>query len=173
MVFESVFCRLYIFTFIYKILFEMFVICSLNINGLISKQDQIINFMRYNKIDILLIQEHNIRDITTLSNNLNEFCHVSLNPAICSRGGTAILIDRKLPFSILSVEKSADSRILSMKLKIYDQFFHLVNVYAHSGNKKALEREELFSNELIYYLRNRSEDSLVLRSLETCFFFAI
>ena len=161
MVFESVFCRLYIFTFIYKILFEMFVICSLNINGLISKQDQIINFMRYNKIDILLIQEHNIRDITTLSNNLNEFCHVSLNPAICSRGGTAILIDRKLPFSILSVEKSADSRILSMKLKIYDQFFHLVNVYAHSFNKKALEREELFSNELIYYLRNSLQNTFL------------
>ena len=98
----------------------MFVICSLNINGLINKQDQVIDFMRYNKIGILLLQEHNLRDSNGLSNNFNDFCHVTLNSAICARGGTAILIDRTLPFTVLNIEKSADSRILSMKLKMYN-----------------------------------------------------
>ena len=65
------------------------------------------------------------------------FCHISLNPAISSRGGTAILISRKLPFLIVSEEKSADSRILSVRIKLYDQILHFVNVYAHSGNKKS------------------------------------
>ena len=139
----------------------MFVICSLNINGLSSKQSQVIQFMKYNKIDVLLLQEHNIRNSDKLSVELNDFCHVSLNPAICARGGTAILINRKLPFTLLSEEKSADSRILSVKIKIYSQCLHFVNVYAHSGNKKAAERDELFSNDLIYYLRNSLQNTYI------------
>ena len=62
----------------------MAIVGSLNINGLINKQDQVINFMKYHCIDILLIQEHNIRDINNLSNEFHDFCHISLNPAISS-----------------------------------------------------------------------------------------
>ena len=36
----------------------MFVICSLNINGLISKQSQVIAFMKYNRIDVLLNMDY-------------------------------------------------------------------------------------------------------------------
>ena len=44
-------------------------IASLNINGLNNrmKQLQLIDFMKYNKISILLIQEHNIRDKKVIS----------------------------------------------------------------------------------------------------------
>ena len=40
------------------------VIATLNINGLNNqiKQKQLINFINFHKIDILLLQEHNIRD---------------------------------------------------------------------------------------------------------------
>ena len=139
----------------------MFVICSLNVNGLISKQSQVIDFMTYNKIDILFIQEHNVRSLDKLSNELREFSFISLNPAICSRGGTAILIDKKVPFTVLGEEKSADSRILSLKIKIYEQCLQLVNVYAHSGNKKSMERDELFSKDLLYYLRNSLQNTYI------------
>ena len=140
----------------------MFVICTLNINGLNDrrKQQQVIDFMRYHKIDILLVQEHNIRDQNVISSELNDFCYISINPAICHKGGTAILIDRRLPFHIFNEEKSADSRIISIKLKIYNQFLHIVNVYAHSGNRTA-ERDNLFNNELIYYLRNGLQNTYI------------
>ena len=140
----------------------MFVICTVNINGLNDKrkQQQVIGFMKYHRIDILLVQEHNIRDCNAIGSDLNDFCYVTINPAICHKGGTAILINRKLPFHIFSEEKSADSRILSIKLKIYNQFIHVVNVYAHSGNR-IRERDNLFNSELIYYLRNSLQNTYI------------
>ena len=144
------------------IIFAMFIICTMNINGLNNriKQQQVIGFMKYHRIDILLIQEHNIRDVNAIGNELNDFCYISINLAVCHKGGTAILINRKLPYHIYNEEKSSDSRIMSLKLKIYDQFIHIVNVYAHSGNR-TLERDNLFNNELIYYLRNSLQNTYI------------
>ena len=124
-------------------------IASLNINGLNNrmKQLQLIDFMKYNKISILLIQEHNIRDKKVISSELNDFCEFILNPAISHKGGTAILIDKRISFNVINVEKSANSRIISLKLSVYNQVIHLLNVYAHSNNIK--EREEFFTNEII------------------------
>ena len=143
--------------------FILFNISTLNINGLnnVNKQAQVIEFMKHNFIDILMIQEHNIRDSVVISKELENFCYISMNNAICSKGGTAILVNRKLPFVILSEEKSADSRIISLKIKIHDKAIHLINVYAHSGNEKNVERENLFRNELIYYLRNSLQNTFL------------
>ena len=140
----------------------MFVISTININGLNSKvkQQQVVDFMKFKKIDILLIQEHNIRNFNAIGDVLKDYCYVSINLAVCLKGGTAILISRKLTFHIFSEEKSADSRILSIKLKIYNQFLHIVNVYAHSGSR-GTERDDLFNNELLYYLRNSLRDTYV------------
>ena len=140
----------------------MFVFFTLNINGLNgrNKQLQVINFMKYYNIDILLIQEHNIRNMSAISEDLNDFCYICINLAICLKGGTAIFINRKLPFNIINEELSADSRIISLKLKLYDQIIHIVNVYAHSGNR-GTERDNLFNNDLIYYLRNNLQNTFV------------
>ena len=126
----------------------MLVINSLNINGLNShsKQFQLINFMRNNFIDILMLQEHNIRNDDAVNKELEEFCHISLNYAVSSKGGTAILINRNLPFTILSEEKSADSRIISIRIKIYDQIIQLVNIYAHSGVFNRTKNHNLITN---------------------------
>ena len=140
----------------------MFIISTININGLncINKQKQVVDFMKFKKIAILLVQEHNIRNSNAIGEALNEHCQVCLNLAVCHKGGTAILISRKLPYEIFNEEKSADSRIISIRLKIYDQFLHIVNVYAHSGNKIS-ERNHLFNNELPYYLRNNLQNTYV------------
>ena len=100
----------------------MIVINTLNINGInsVKKQYQLIDFMRKNCIDILLLQEHNIRNYEAVNKDLEKFYHLSLNYAVSSKGGTAILINRNLPFEILSEEKSADSRIISLRVKIAD-----------------------------------------------------
>ena len=95
-------------------------IATLNINGLNNerKQMMLIGHMNYNKIDIMLLQEHNIRDANNICSKLNENFYIILNLAICHKGGTAILIDRKLNFKVKNHEMSADSRIISAILEI-------------------------------------------------------
>ena len=140
----------------------MFIISTININGLnsLNKQQQVVDFMKFHKIDILLIQEHNIRNSNAIGEVLNEYCYVCLNLSVCLKGGTAILINRKLPFDIFNEEKSADSRIISIRLKVYDQYIHIINVYEHSGRKTS-ERNHLFNNELPYYMRNSLQNTYV------------
>ena len=106
-----------------------------------TKQKKLLHFLSYNRIDILLIQEHNLKDSKEICSELNDEYYVSLNYAVCNKGGTAILISKRIPYYILNEEKSADSRIISMKLKVYDQFIHIVNIYAHSGSRSS-DRDE-------------------------------
>ena len=149
--------------FFKKYLFAGLVIHTININGMnkINKQKQIINFIKYNKIDILLVQEHNIRGPGAICTELSDFCFISMNYANCLKGGTAILIQKTLPFVVLSEEKSGDSRIISLKIKLYDQMLHFINIYAHSGREKTNDRDDLFKNELMYYLRNSLQNTLI------------
>ena len=137
------------------------VIASLNINGLNNrdKQLQLIEFMYYNRIDILLLQEHNIRNANVICSELSDKYIVDINLAISHKGGTAILINRKSPIKLLTSEKSSDSRIISMKFKFYEEFFHIVNIYAHASNAK--DREKMFNEDLIYYLRNNIQNSII------------
>ena len=94
----------------------MFIISTINVNGLnsLNKQQQVVDFMKFNKIDILLIQEHNIRNSNAIGEILNDYCYICLNLAVCLKGGTAILISRKLPYEIFNEERSADSRITQL-----------------------------------------------------------
>ena len=130
-------------------------IITININGLNckTKQLQLIDFIKFKKIDVLMIQEHNIRDRSVLCKEILEYFHVYLNLSISHKGGTAIIIDKKLPLEIINYEYSANSRIISMKVNIYNQILHFVNVYAPSGSN-SYERDNLFQNDLLFYLRN-------------------
>ena len=143
--------------------FTELVIITLNINGLNNpiKQRQLVNFINYHKIDILILQEHNIRDEKKICNDLQDACIVDINLAIASKGGTAVLVNRKSPIQILSSEKSADSRIMSVKFKYYDEIYHLINIYAHSGTGNNAERDHLFNNELMYYLRHNLQRTII------------
>ena len=120
----------------------------------------LIGHMNYNKIDIMLLQEHNIRDANNICSKLNESFYIILNLAICHKGGTAILIDRKLNFKVKNHEMSADSRIISAILEIDNKPLHLVNIYAPSGSKNS-ERDDFFNKDLIYYLRNNLDNSVI------------
>ena len=144
------------------IFFKMyFTTSTLNINGLNcrDKQLQLIDFMFQNRIDILLLQEHNIRNDNVICKELDDKYIVILNLAISHKGGTAILINRKSPIKLLNSEKSSDSRIISIKVKIYEEMLHIINVYAHAGNAK--DREKLFNEDLMYYLRNNLQNTII------------
>ena len=76
----------------------LFQIASLNINGLNDdlKQRKLMQYLNEKHIDIALIQEHNIRSNEKLE-YLLQYYIVILNRSILSKGGTPILIDKKLP----------------------------------------------------------------------------
>ena len=120
----------------------------------------LINHMRYNRIDIMLIQEHNIRDMNNVCQELNDQYHILLNLSIAHKGGTAIIIDRKLEYKIKNYEMSADSRIISAFLEIYDKPIYLLNIYAPSGSTNS-ERDKFFLEDLTYYLRNNLDNAII------------
>ena len=138
-------------------------ITSLNINGLncYNKQLKLIDFCKLHKIDVILIQEHNIREKKNLCKEIFDFFHVNINLEISLKGGTAIFINRKLPLDIISCENLANSRIMSMKAKIYNQVLHFLNIYAQSGTNVSKERDELFSNDLVFYLRHNLNNTIM------------
>ena len=135
---------------------------SLNINGLNNERKQLslINYLNYHKIDIVLLQEYNIRENNVICKKLNELYDIVLNLSIAHNGGTAILIDRKLDYDIRNYEMSADARIISLNLNLYGKPFHIVNIYTPSGGKNK-DRDNFFKNDLIYYFRNNLDNSIV------------
>ena len=141
------------FIYFFLISFNMLRLATLNINGINDsmKQLQFIDFVKYHKIDVIFLQEHNIKDRSKI-NEIDKKFHVFINLSINLKGGTAILIDKRLPIYVINEEKSADSRLISLRIKLYNQIIHLVNTYAHSGKNANLDRENLFDTDLLYIL---------------------
>ena len=152
----------YVFFFLSIFLAAGLNIITLNINGLnnVNKQLSLINFMNYRKVDILLIQEHNIREMKVICKELNESYHILMNLSIAHKGGTAIFIDKRLNCNVRNYEMSADSRIISAHLDFYGKVIHIVNIYAPSGGKNS-DRDNFFKDDLIFYLRNSLENSII------------
>ena len=154
-------CKHFPYKYIYILIFNI-KINTLNINGLNTerKQQMLINYMEYNKIDIMLLQEHNIREMGKINKELNEKYQIIINPAIQHKGGTAILLNRKLDLMIKNYEMSADSRIISAIIEISNKPLHIVNIYAPSGSNNS-DRDEFFKVNLTYYLRNNIDNTII------------
>ena len=82
-----------------------------------------LNFVKYNKIDILLLQEHNIRKENVICKEILDEYNFEINYAISLKGGTAIMITKRMPIEIINIEKSANSRIISLELNYMIFFF--------------------------------------------------
>ena len=119
----------------------------------VNVQLQLLNYIKFKRLDIIFIQEHNLRDKSKLSNDLLKVCDVYINFSIFQKGGTAILINKKVSYNLLSTEMSADSRIISLRIKFFENILHLINVYA-PANENYSERDRFFQEDLLYYLRN-------------------
>ena len=153
---------LIIFTILYINIAGSLNITTININGLnkVDKQLSLINFLNYHKIDILLVQEHNIRKRDVICKELNELYHILINLSVAHNGGTAIFIDKRLNCNIRNNEMSADGRIISANLDFYGKPLHIINVYAPSGGKNT-DRDNFFQDDLVYYFRNSLDNSII------------
>ena len=100
-----------------------------------------------------MLQEHNLRYKNLICKELTKGYDIFINLAINQKGGTAILINKKLDYEMLNISMSADSRIISMNIKVCNQKLHIVNVYAPASATNT-ERDNYFQDELLFYLRN-------------------
>ena len=131
-------------------------IATLNINGMNErrKQELLEDYLRTEKITCCLIQEHNLKCQSAIYDIISDKYDIFFNASIKLKGGTMILLDKSIKYSVIGLEMSHDSRIISLKINIESQYLHLLNVYAPSGKQYQNEREDLFKNEILYYLRN-------------------
>ena len=132
-------------------------LATINVNGLSTQQKQIKfhSFLSYHKIDIVLVQEHNVKDKSTLDYLLN-FYTIILNPTINIKGGTAIMYNKKLELEIVNMYLHPSSRITEVSIKYQKHAFDVICIYSHSGSNHNKDREEFFDQELLPLLQNSS-----------------
>ena len=112
---------------------------------------KLVNYLKGKSIDIVLIQEHNIKSLDKIE-YLLQFYNVILNKSVLLKGGTLILINKRLPATICRFYLHPTSRICSVVLNVMGTELYLVNLYAPSGKNKEQERENLLENELLQQL---------------------
>ena len=88
---------------------------------------------------------------------LADFFKIIFNPTIAFKGGTAILIDKKLDIELSKSYLHPGSRITMVSLIMQGHSIDLFCVYAHSGTNVCKEREEFFEKELLPLIRNQSD----------------
>ena len=106
---------------------------------------KLVNYLKSKSIDIVLVQEHNIKSLGKIEYLLQHY-NVILNKSILLKGGTLILIDKRLPARVCRSYLHPTSRICTVVLNIMGTELYLVNLYAPSGKNKEQEREDLLEN---------------------------
>ena len=141
----------------FPIFFKFLRLATININGLSTQHKQIKfhSFLTYHRIDIVLVQEHNVKDKCTIA-YLDNFYTVILNPSINIKGGTAIMLNKKLDFEIGNIYLHPSSRMTKISIKYQKHSFDVICVYGHSGSSHNKEREEFFDKELLPLMQNTS-----------------
>ena len=121
---------------------------------------KLVKYLYEKSINIIMIQEHNIKSIAKIE-YLMKYYNAILNQSILLKGGTLILIDKRLPAKVCRSYLHPSSRITTAVINIMGTELYLVNMYAPSGKKKQVEREQLFETELIYQLTTNTDNMLM------------
>ena len=137
-------------------------IATLNVNGLNDSLKQIclVNTLLHQKLDVVLLQEHNIKEIRTLE-YITKYFDIVLNTSPLLKGGTCILIRKNKNIEIVNQEMDAEGEIIGIQIKYCDNIIPIINVYAPSGTNKHKEREDFFRDKILYYLRHNHENLII------------
>ena len=104
---------------------------------------KLVSYLQSNFIDIAMLQEHNVKDAKKIE-YLTKFYYVILNKSILLKGGTLIIVDKRLPSTIVYSYMHPTSRLSTTTLNIFNTTIYLEHVYAPSGNNKEKERGDVF-----------------------------
>ena len=135
---------------------------SLNVNGMNArdKHFKVNQFLKKHKIDILLVQEHNLKSNDCIK-NIDMDYDVYINNSILHKGGTAIFIRKNAGINVINVQYHSSSRIICMNIKINDLYFKILNIYGHSGPNLKTDREDFFAQEMLFYLQGNLENIII------------
>ena len=114
----------------------------------------------YQKLDVVLLQEHNIKEIRTLE-YITKYFDIVLNTSPLLKGGTCILIRKNKNIEIVNQEMDAEGEIIGIQIKYCDNLIPIINVYAPSGTNEHKEREDFFRDKILYYLRHNHENLII------------
>ena len=103
-----------------------------------SKQLKLVDFIKFHRLDVIMLQEHNVHSMSKICKELLDICHIFLNLAVNLKGGTAILINKKLHHELICKEMSADSRLMSIKINLYKHVLHFIWSIAQKSTKISL-----------------------------------
>ena len=76
---------------------------TININGLNceKKQQMLFDHIQQNNFSIINLQEHNLKSQDDLLDIFSKYFYVFVNESINLKGGTAILVDRRITENII------------------------------------------------------------------------
>ena len=128
-------------------------ITTINVNGLndILKRNKTFNWFKLQKSDITLIQETHPTNVTA-SQWTKEWDGVSLlnSGPTNQSAGVAILISKHIKHEILSTNSDNLGRRISIDIKIQNETYQILNIYAPNKPKT----NENFFEETNHYIKN-------------------
>ena len=132
-------------------------IMTLNINCLVNTNSRIglVDVLRRNQPHVLCLQEVNIPQVE-LQDLVDPLKYNCFTNSVENGRGTAILWMKCL--NVRDSTAVVVNRIAAIELEDY----FIVNVYAHSGRAKRMERAELFAHDLNPFLASRDNKKIIL-----------
>ena len=112
------------------------IISSWNVNSVRARIENILNYIKDEKPDILLLQEIKTQEETYPFNELNNLGYISYVSGQKSYNGVSILSKMNLKNinKILLGDKIKQSRIISADIKINKKSVEIINIYVPNGN---------------------------------------
>ena len=134
-------------------------ICTLNVNGIaeLHKREKVFTNLLDKHFDIYLLQETHLPDVTQGELWEKQWGGRALwSPGTNRSAGVGLLLHPGSAIEIVDHKSDTDGRVLSVKLKLNDQFLQLINVYAPN---KHSDRENFFAT--LWRLAFRNVDTIV------------
>uniref|UniRef100_A0A1A7ZMF0 Endonuclease/exonuclease/phosphatase domain-containing protein n=1 Tax=Nothobranchius furzeri TaxID=105023 RepID=A0A1A7ZMF0_NOTFU len=103
-----------------------------NVQGLghVIKRKKVLTFLKRQKIDIALLQETRLSDLEHSKLKRDWVGQVYFSSHSQNKRGTAILIKRNIPFTLLHDVRDPEGRFILIKGLIFGRPFTILNVYA-------------------------------------------
>ena len=131
-------------------------IISWNVNSVRARIENILNYIKDSKPDVLLLQEIKTQEETFPKNDFNDYGYKSYVYGQKSYNGVAIL--SKLKINKIKTDFIQDdfkqSRIITGEIKLGKKNIELINIYVPNGNPVDTEKYEYKKNWLKKFIAN-------------------
>ena len=142
-------------------------IASWNVNSVRARIENVKKYINQSQPDILLLQEIKTQEKDFPYEDFKKLGYISYVHGQKSYNGVSIISKKKLTEinTILTNDKIKQSRFISTKIKIKNQYIDLINIYVPNGNPVDTEKylyKISWLDLLIKYLKKKIKDNNLL-----------